>query len=253
MAWIAVLARMLVFVGTFPPVLGLPQHIPQVAGFCIACEYRPAQEVGGDFFQAFDTPDCGVLLVTGDASGKGVCAAMLVALIIGALRTIAEETEEPQAILQRLNHRLVGRTGGGFATCLCTRIATDGTMTIANAGHLAHWLDGQEIEVPHDLPLGLTEGVEHMTAHPRVPEPGSLIFVSDGVVEAQNGRKELFGFDRVSAMSLQPAARTADAAEKLESRTTSPWSRLSACGCMRMSRNFPCSLFVCPVRRAAID
>ncbi len=208
----------------------LPQEIPALPGFRIDCEYRPAQEVGGDFFQVLETgrsldraqraPDAlrardgSVLVVIGDVSGKGVKAAMLVALIIGTLRTIAEETEEPQMILQRLNRRLVGRMEGGFATCFCARIAQDGLMSVANAGHLAPFIDGEEIEVPHDLPLGIVEDIEYSERRLQLPENGTLTFISDGVVEAKNGRKELFGFERARALSAQSAAKIADAAKE---------------------------------------
>jgi serine phosphatase RsbU (regulator of sigma subunit) len=191
----------------------LPQEIPAIAGFRIECEYRPAQEVGGDFFQALAARDGGVLVVIGDVSGKGVHAAMLVALIIGTLRTIAEQAEEPQAILQRLNRRLLGRMEGGLATCLCALIGSDGTMTVANAGHLAPWLDGQELKVPHDLPLGISEHIEYTNAQLQIPENARLTFVSDGVVEAKNGHKELFGFDRVRELSARAAHEIAEAAK----------------------------------------
>jgi hypothetical protein len=192
----------------------LPQAIPEMPGFRIECEYRPAQEVGGDFFQVLETRDGGVLVVIGDVSGKGVRAAMLVALIVGTLRTAAEETEEPQKILERLNRRLCGRMEGGLVTCLCARITAEGSFMVANAGHLAPWLDGEEIEVPHDLPLGLTEGIEYAASHLQIPENSTLTFISDGVVEAKNGHKELFGFDRVRALSTQPAQAIADAAKQ---------------------------------------
>lgn len=146
----------------------LPREIPALPGFRIECEYRPAQEVGGDFFQVLETREGGVLVVIGDVSGKGVRAAMLVALVVGSLRTVAEETPEPQMILQRLNRRLCGRMEGGLATCLCARLVQDGFLTVANAGHLAPWLDGQEIDVPHDLPLGIADQVEYAATHLKV-------------------------------------------------------------------------------------
>ncbi len=192
----------------------LPQAIPEMPGFQIQCEYRPAQEVGGDFFQVLETREGGVLVVIGDVSGKGVRAAMLVALIVGALRSFAEDSQDPQTILRRLNRRLCGRMEGGFATCLCARIPPDGLLTVANAGHLAPWLDSCEIEVPHDLPLGIAEGIEYAASHLKLPENGTLTFVSDGVVEAKNGHKELFGFERARAISTHSAAQIAEAAKQ---------------------------------------
>ena len=197
----------------------LPEAIPQIPGFRIQCEYRPAQEVGGDFFQVLETRDGGVLIVIGDVSGKGVPAAMLVAVIVGTLRTLAEETEDPRQILIRLNRRLCGRMQGGLVTCLCAQIAPDGSMTVASAGHLAPWLStresvGQEIDIPHDLPLGIKDDIEYALRHLRIPENSTMTFVSDCVIEAKNGHKELFGFERARALSTEPAAEIADAANQ---------------------------------------
>lgn len=192
----------------------LPQQVPALPGFRIQCEYRPAQEVGGDFFQVIETRHGGLLAVIGDVSGKGVHAAMLVALIIGALRALAEETEEPQMVLQRLNGRLAGRMEGGFATCLCAHIRPDGVLSIANAGHLAPWLEGAEMDIPHDLPLGIAADFEYSARRLQLPENSTLTFVSDGVVEAKNARKELFGFDRAGAVSRRPAQAIAEAAKE---------------------------------------
>jgi serine phosphatase RsbU (regulator of sigma subunit) len=102
---------------------------------------------------------------------------------------------------------------GGLATCLCARITRDGSLAVANAGHLAPWLNGLEIEVPHDLPLGITEDIGYTTTHLQMPENSTLTFISDGVVEAKNGRNELFGFDRARALSTQSAFQIADAAK----------------------------------------
>jgi Stage II sporulation protein E (SpoIIE) len=192
----------------------LPQEIPALPGFRIECEYRPAQEVGGDFFQILEAREGGVLVVIGDVSGKGVRAAMLVALIVGTLRTAAEQTEEPHMILQRLNRRLVGRLEGGLVTCLCAYLRSDGSLTVANAGHLAPWIDGQEIEVPHDLPLGIEESMNYAVTHRHIAENSTLTFVSDGVVEAQNAHKELFGFERTRALTRRPAAQIVEAARQ---------------------------------------
>jgi hypothetical protein len=192
----------------------LPQQIPALPGFRIECDYRPAQEIGGDFFQVLEARTGGVLVIIGDVSGKGVKAAMLVALTVGTVRTIAEETEEPQTILERLNRRLVGRMEGGFATCLCARITARGAMIVANAGHLAPWVEGAEIEVPHDLPLGLSEDLEYSERRLQLSENSVLTFISDGVVEAKNSRRELFGFERAREISMRSAAEIAGAAKQ---------------------------------------
>jgi serine phosphatase RsbU (regulator of sigma subunit) len=115
-------------------------------------------------------------------------------------------------MLRRLHDRLVGRAFGGFATALAAHIASDGHVTIANAGHLSPYLDGREIELTGALPLGI-EGGGRYDAKRFELRPGSrLTFYSDGVVEAQNQKGELFGFDRAKAISTQSAASIVEAA-----------------------------------------
>jgi hypothetical protein len=190
----------------------LPDRHQSFPGFAVDSVYKPAREVGGDFFQIVALPDGGLLLVIGDVSGKGLPAAMLVALLIGSIRAIAEDTRDPVMLLRKLHETLIGRSPDGFATALAVSIANNGLVTFANAGHLSPYLDGQEIELPGALPLGI-RGSGRYEATKMELRPGSrLTFLSDGVVEAQNERRELFGFDRAKAMSRESAATVADAA-----------------------------------------
>jgi phosphoserine phosphatase RsbU/P len=191
----------------------LPEKIDAVPGFTVESVYQPAQQVGGDFFQILPTKDNGLLLVVGDVAGKGLPAAMLVSLIIGAIRTAAENTHDPDLLLRRLNERLVGRSGSGFSTALAAHFAADGQVQIANAGHLPPYLDGREIELPGELPLGIVSQAHYETISFYVPPGSRLIFYSDGIIEAQNTKGELFGFERGLELSTQPAAEIARAAQ----------------------------------------
>jgi phosphoserine phosphatase RsbU/P len=130
----------------------------QFAGFSVDSAYQPAQQVGGDFFQVLPAPEGGLLLVVGDVAGKGLPAAMLVSVLVGAIRGVAEYTSEPAELLANLNERLVGRAGGGFSTALVAHISAEGAVTVANAGHLSPYLDGREVELPGALPLGVKSG-----------------------------------------------------------------------------------------------
>jgi serine phosphatase RsbU (regulator of sigma subunit) len=181
--------------------------------FTVETEYRPAQTVGGDFFQTLTRPDGSLLVVIGDVSGKGVSAAMLVAVLVGAIRNQAEYSFDPAAMLTMLNRRLLGRSGGHFATCLAAEILTDGTMSIANAGHLPPYRNGKEMELEGSLPLGLSsEAVS--AALTFTLDPGDHItFLTDGVVEAMNSANELFGFARAQQISSQPAVSVAQQAQ----------------------------------------
>ncbi len=175
-----------------------PEELPAIRGFTIASAYKPAADVGGDFFQILTTAEGGALIILGDVSGKGLKAAMTVSLVVGTLRTLAEYTQEPAELLSGLNRRLSGRGDGTFATCLVLRIRPDGRATVANAGHLAPYLDGREIGVPGALPLGILEHAEYEVTSFRLGDDETLTLLTDGVVEARNRGGELYGFERTS-------------------------------------------------------
>jgi Stage II sporulation protein E (SpoIIE) len=179
----------------------VPEDVPAIPGFSIASIYKPATELGGDFYQVIPLPDAGALVVVGDVSGKGLKAAMVVSLIVGTLRTLADYTQEPAEILRGLNRRLIGRTHGGFATCVVLRIDDDGNAVIATAGHFAPFRDGKELPLDGALPLGIVSDAEYDEIVFRLHENETLTFYTDGIVEARNGQGQLFGFDRVRELS----------------------------------------------------
>jgi serine phosphatase RsbU (regulator of sigma subunit) len=191
----------------------LPEQIDSVAGFAIESEYVPAQQVGGDFFQILPAPEGSLLVVIGDVAGKGLPAAMLVSVLVGAIRGVAEYTSDPAELLANLNERLVGRVAGSFSTAQAARIFPDGSVAMANAGHLPPYLDGREVQIPGALPLGVTAGTRYETVHFQLPRGSRLTFYSDGIIEAQNAKGELFGFERGREISTQPVAKIVEAAK----------------------------------------
>ncbi len=192
----------------------VPEQAATIPGFTIESIYEPAQQVGGDFFQVLPADKGGLLLVVGDVAGKGLPAAMLVSVLVGATRAAAEYTSDPAELLANLNDRLVGRSGGGFATALAAHIAADGAVSIANAGHLSPYLDGSEVELAGALPLGIQCGMRYDKSRFQLAAGGRLTFYSDGVVEAQNARGELFGFERGREISTRPAGEIVEAAKR---------------------------------------
>ncbi|HZC44572.1 MAG TPA: SpoIIE family protein phosphatase, partial [Acidobacteriaceae bacterium] len=174
----------------------IPEELPHIAGLTIESEYRPAREVGGDFFQILPHPSDGsVLIVVGDVTGKGLQAGMLVALIVGAIRAEAAHSNDPLTTLNALNQRLCGR-GQAHATGLALRVAADGSATLANAGHLPPYLNGKELPMEGALPLGMTPTATFPVMHFQLAPGDRLLLMSDGVVEAQDKDGQLFGFDR---------------------------------------------------------
>jgi hypothetical protein len=193
----------------------IPEELPTVSGFAIESEYRPAREVGGDFFQILpQSNDGSVLIVVGDVTGKGLQAGMLVALIVGAVRTAVQYHSDPLILMNSLNDRLWGR-GRASATCLILRIAKDGQVTLANAGHLPPYLNGAEVPMEGSLPIGVIPGAEFFVTHFTMAPGDTLMLMSDGVAEAQDQHKQLFGFERIQEMLKKPisAAALASAAE----------------------------------------
>jgi serine phosphatase RsbU (regulator of sigma subunit) len=193
----------------------IPEHLPEIPGLAIESEYRPAREVGGDFFQILPVQEDGsVLIVVGDVTGKGLQAGMLVALIVGAIRTAVQYDSDPLILMNSLNDRLWGR-GRASATCLILQICTDGRVTLANAGHLPPYLNGIEVEMGGSLPIGVVPGAEFFVSHFALNPGDTLMLMSDGVAEAQDQQKQLFGFERIEKMLQQPisAATLAAAAQ----------------------------------------
>ena len=183
------------------------------AVFKVETEYRPAQTVGGDFFQTLTKSDGTLLVVIGDVSGKGVSAAMLVAVLVGAIRNQAEYSFDPAAMLAALNRRMIGRSGGHFASCLVVELTPNGVMRIANAGHLPPYLNGKEMELEGSLPLGIVADTEYSVQNFLLKAGDRLISMTDGVVEATNAAKELFGFERTREISGQRAAAIVERAQ----------------------------------------
>jgi sulfur transfer complex TusBCD TusB component (DsrH family) len=193
----------------------LPETVTAIPGLTIENEYRPAREVGGDFNQIIPhSADGSLLIVAGDVAGKGLQAGMLVALLVGAIRMAEEVNPDPLFILQALNRRMLGR-GEAHATCLAMRIAADGAVTLANAGHLPPYLNGKPVEVEGALPLGVIDNAGFTITHFQLQENDRLLLTSDGIVEAMDEEGRLFGFERLQELlqSRLTAAEVATAAQ----------------------------------------
>jgi serine phosphatase RsbU (regulator of sigma subunit) len=192
----------------------VPESAAGIAGFAIDSVYVPAESVGGDFFQQIPDDRGGVLVVIGDVAGKGLPAAMMVSMLVGAIRTEAAHTHDPAALLISLNERLLGRTQGGFVTCLAARLSSFGELSIANAGHIPPWRNGRALELPGSLPLGIVGNPEYRSEIFTLAPGDRLTFLSDGVVEARSSSGELFGFERTGEVSGQSAKEIAETAKQ---------------------------------------
>jgi hypothetical protein len=186
----------------------LTSSTPDVALWAsVEVAYLPAREVGGDFYFSRQTQD-GQLVVVGDVSGKGLRAGMLASAALGAVRAL--DTDSPASLLQGMNSVLHGQVGGGFVTCCAALLRKDGQLVVANAGHPSPYVGGQEFPVEAGLPLGIMPDSDYQesTGH-----GDSITLVSDGVVEAENAQRELFGFERTRDISTKSAQEIAEAAK----------------------------------------
>jgi hypothetical protein len=199
----------------------IPTQLPSNKNFMLESAYLPVHGVGGDFFQVLPLKDDSLLIVVGDVSGKGLQAAMNSSTLVGALRN--ELAHDPATVLQHLNRVLLGAVASPgavpeldaapcFATCLCARIYPDGTLTVANAGHLSPYRDGRELPLPPGLPLGVIAGSDYEQTTFHLNRGDRLVFLSDGVVEATNAEGELFGFERTQQVSHESARYIAQTA-----------------------------------------
>ena len=188
----------------------VPSSLPIVPGFTLTSAYRPANEVGGDFFQIIPLENLSTIVVLGDVSGKGLMAAMAVSLIVGAVRALADDHPDPADLLTLLNRRLCGRLHGGFATCVILRIDPDHAFTLASAGHPAPFLNERELDLPGALPLGISPSVTYEAISVDLEVGDHFSLYTDGLLEARNPAGELYSFSRLERLfAAHPSAAQA--------------------------------------------
>jgi serine phosphatase RsbU (regulator of sigma subunit)/anti-sigma regulatory factor (Ser/Thr protein kinase) len=183
----------------------LPKDLPELRGWHVAAHYRPAREVGGDFYDFIALPGDRLGLVIGDVTDKGVPAAMVMAATRSMLRASAPRLVSPGQVLGRVNELLCPDVPEKmFVTCLYAVLDPGtGTLQYANAGHDLPYVrrGGEASELrATGLPLGLFPGITYEEMEATI-EPGeSLLLSSDGLAEAHSERGEMFGFPRIKAL-----------------------------------------------------
>jgi serine phosphatase RsbU (regulator of sigma subunit) len=180
--------------------------VPDLEGWQISPYYQPAREVGGDFYDFFELPEGRLGLVVGDATGKGVPAALVMASARSMLRAIAQGTEHsPGGVLGRVNDALATDIPQNmFITCFYSILEPEsGRLIYANAGHdLPYvWQSGEAEELrARGMPLGLMPGMYYEQKEIVLEGGDSALFYSDGLVEAHDPQREMFGFERLQAL-----------------------------------------------------
>jgi serine phosphatase RsbU (regulator of sigma subunit)/predicted ester cyclase len=184
----------------------LPEKVPDLEGWQITPFYQPAREVGGDFYDFFELEDGQLGLVVGDATGKGVPAALVMASARSMLRAVAQGTEHsPGGVLGRVNDALATDIPPNmFITCFYAILDPEsGRLLDANAGHdLPYvWQSGEAEELrARGMPLGLMPGMSYEQKEIVLEGGDSALFYSDGLVEAHDPQRDLFGFPRLRGL-----------------------------------------------------
>ncbi|HEX4719661.1 MAG TPA: PP2C family protein-serine/threonine phosphatase, partial [Thermoleophilaceae bacterium] len=180
----------------------LPKELPDLPGWHVAAYYRPAREVGGDFYDVIPLSDGRVGFVVGDVTDKGVPAALVMSATRSVLRASAQRLIEPGVVLERVNEHLCpDMPEKMFVTCLygVLDVAT-GRLRFANAGHDLPYVKtaGGVVELrARGMPLGLMPGMAYEEKE-IILEPGdSVLLHSDGIVEAHDPERAMFGFPRL--------------------------------------------------------
>jgi serine phosphatase RsbU (regulator of sigma subunit)/ketosteroid isomerase-like protein len=188
----------------------LPEEVPQLEGWQISPFYQPAREVGGDFYD-FDLLSEGRLgVAVGDATGKGVPAALVMSTACGMLQAVARAlgSSSPGEVLEQVNETLFARIPANmFVTCFYAILdPQSGSLSYANAGHdLPYVRRGGECEELRatGMPLGLMPGMSYEEGKITLEAGEGALFYSDGLVEAHDPKGEMFGFPRLRKLVAQ--------------------------------------------------
>jgi serine phosphatase RsbU (regulator of sigma subunit) len=189
----------------------LPEAVPALEGWDISPNYRPAREVGGDFYDFLELENGRLGLVVGYATGKGVPAALVMSTTCGMLRAVTQASDySPGEVLQRVNEALATRIPANmFVTCFYGVLdPKSGSFAYANAGHDLPYVrrggDAEEL-MARGMPLGLMPGMTYEEKEIVLEAGEAALFYSDGLVEAHNSEGEMFGFPRLQTLVAEHA------------------------------------------------
>jgi len=192
----------------------LPKEGPQFRGVSFSAHFEPTASIGGDYYDVFNIDKTRLAVAIGDVSGHGLSTGLVMAMVKAAITTLVEEGAEETALFHRLNDLVFRSTERrAFMTLAFTIFDLEkGTIRHTNAGHLYPYLlrEGQKprgIEVP-SLPLGVRSTISTHTAEVDLQEGDAIVYLSDGIVEAQDEQGEPFGFEHLESLLSQSADRS---------------------------------------------
>ncbi len=185
----------------------LPKEGPQFRGVSFSAHFEPTTSIGGDYYDVFNLDKTRLAVAIGDVSGHGLSTGLVMAMVKAAITTLVEEGAEETSLFRRLNELVYRSTERrAFMTLAFTIFDLErGTIRHTNAGHLYPYLlrDGAtaplSIECP-SLPLGVREEMTTRTAEVPLQEGDAIVYLSDGIVEAQDENGDPLGFEQLETL-----------------------------------------------------
>jgi len=192
----------------------LPKEGPQFRGVSFSAHFEPTASIGGDYYDVFNLDKTRLAVAIGDVSGHGLSTGLVMAMVKAAITTLVEEGAEETALFHRLNALVFRSTERrAFMTLAFTIFDLEkGTIRHTNAGHLYPYLLRKgaalsSLDCP-SLPLGVRSQMMTQTIEVNLAEGDAIVYLSDGIVEAQNADGDPFGFDQLEALLAQQSERS---------------------------------------------
>jgi sigma-B regulation protein RsbU (phosphoserine phosphatase) len=193
----------------------LPKEGPRFRGVSFSAHFEPTASIGGDYYDVFNIDKSRLAVAIGDVSGHGLSTGLVMAMVKAAITTLVDEGADERSLFERLNGLVYRSTERrAFMTLAFTIFdLAEGKIRHTNAGHLYPYLlrDGQPspmtIESP-SLPLGVRESITTRTVTLDLQEGDAIVYLSDGIIEAQNDSGDPFGFDHLETLLAQQADRS---------------------------------------------
>lgn len=196
----------------------LPREGPKFRGVSFSAHFEPNASIGGDYYDVFNLDRSRLAVTIGDVSGHGLSTGLVMAMVKAAITTLVEEGADETSLFHRLNDLVFRSTERrAFMTLAFTIFDLErGTIRHTNAGHLYPYLlrEGVATPIPIEspsLPLGVRSAITTHTVEVPLHEGDTVVYLSDGIVEAQDENGDPFGFDQLEALLARQTDRTPDA------------------------------------------
>ena len=180
-----------------PKATPLPEH----GNVELSAALTPAREVGGDFYDIV-VRDEKLFFCIGDVSGKGVPAALVMAMAISAFRMMSEHESAPERIVAQINNSMARDNDYNMFITLFIGVLDlkTGKLLYSNAGHKPPMIDKQPLPVTPNLPVGILPEFDFALQETTIKKGATLFLYTDGLTEAENETHEQFGMERMQTI-----------------------------------------------------